>query len=564
MPLASSFAHWVEHLQLTQRLSPPEFPIVMNEQTARLTDINLMPTPISTVVTGPEWPTRKGPEARHFVREARHIHRHPIQDSWLTTGANIYQTWTLFKSNGLHSTLLPMPMRERLRPSALSSFPSACAVKQYSLFYDAAVAAAEVVHKILADTGFPTIEVAFVESVITRSARLLSFDPILDDVPELRKPFTSTLGLAIAPRRYPNIGGTAALYYHLDQDTKRVVLLTCAHVAHPLSVSPNKNIHQQNHSVSGVSRDTPQILERFYHFQSAQRKFSTLRDLQRHSKYSQRLQTLSNGSFDAAIEALKKDIEAFSHSVPRWKSILARLGDPVEGEDSDVTASRKRHTLRVEDALERINKAKALHNELTQHHGTPDQRIIGSVLHSESTQVSVKLNGFSQDWALIEIDDSKIDWPHFKGNKIYIGGDLLPGCMVNFCYPEDGLLQAYGVVEDAEFRNPQHLDIHNENCLLVVRNGMKTGTTFGRVNGLESFTRCDYGDNNTHHTFIEFTVYRYDHNHPSFSEPGMGTSSGSSPAAQALLEITYITPYWWIEQQIKAKFPQSSFYEVVQ
>ncbi|KAJ3968321.1 hypothetical protein EV361DRAFT_870938 [Lentinula raphanica] len=39
--------------------------------------------------------------------------------------------------------------------------------------------------------------------------------------------------------------------------------------------------HQQNYSVSGVSRDTPQILERFYHFQSDQRKFSTLRDLQR-------------------------------------------------------------------------------------------------------------------------------------------------------------------------------------------------------------------------------------------------------------------------------------------
>ncbi|KAJ3755446.1 hypothetical protein EV360DRAFT_72850 [Lentinula raphanica] len=44
-------------------------------------------------------------------------------------------------------------------------------------------------------------------------------------------------------------------------------------------------LHQQNYSVSGVSRDTPQILERFYHFQSAQRKFSTLRDLQRCSKW---------------------------------------------------------------------------------------------------------------------------------------------------------------------------------------------------------------------------------------------------------------------------------------
>ncbi|KAJ3777960.1 hypothetical protein FB446DRAFT_762108 [Lentinula raphanica] len=424
------------------------------ERFNRLTDFYGSGTPC-IFKTGPEWPTRKGPEARHFVQEARPIHRHPIQDI----------QWT------------------SLNPVA---YANAGEAKPFCPFV-LSIAAAEVVHKILADTGFPTIEVAFVESVATRSAKLLSFDPILNDVPQLWKPFTS------------NLGGTAALYYRLDQDTKRVVLLTCAHIL-----------------------------------------------------------ALSNGSFDAAIEALKKDIEAFSHSVPR-------LGEPVEGEDSDVTASRKRHTLRVEDALERINKAKALHNELTQHHGTPDQRIIGSVLHSESTQVSVKPNGFSQDWALIEIDDSKIDWPHLKGNKIYIGS-----------YPEDGLLQAYGVVEDAEFRNPQHLDIHNENCLLVVKNGMKTGTTFGRVNGLESFTRCDYGDNNTHHTFIEFAVYRYDHNHPSFSEPGdlgsivlardghiVGLLTGGAGLTTST-EITYITPYWWIEQQIKAKFSQSSFYEVVQ
>ncbi|KAJ3830676.1 hypothetical protein F5880DRAFT_1619918 [Lentinula raphanica] len=475
----------------------------MNEQTARLTDnypndytdFYGSGTPC-IFKTGPEWPTRKGPEARHFVREARHIHRHHIQDI----------QWT---------SLNPVAYANAGDAKAFCSFVLSIGVKQYSLFYDAAVAAAEVVHKILADTGFPTIEVAFVESVVTRSARLLSFDPILDDVPQLWKPFTS------------NLGGTAALYYRLDQDTKRVVLLTCAHVAHPLSVSPNENIGQ----------------------------------------IPDEILALSNGSFDAAIEALKKDIEAFSHSVPRWKSIFARLGEPVEGEDSDVTASRKRHTLRVEDALERINKAKALHNELTQHHGTPDQ---------QSTQVSVKPNGFSQDWALIEIDDSKIDWPHLKGNKIYIAGDLSPGWMADFCYPEDGLLQAYGVVEDAEFRNPQHLDIHNENCLLVVKNGMKTGTTFGRVNSLESFTHCDYGDNNTHHTFIEFAVYRYDHNHPSFSEPGdlgsiilardghiVGLLTGGAGLTTST-EITYITPYWWIEQQIKAKFPQSSFYEVVQ
>ncbi|KAJ3842808.1 hypothetical protein F5878DRAFT_657308 [Lentinula raphanica] len=504
----------------------------MNEQTARLTDnypndytdFYGSGTPC-IFKTGPEWPTRKGPEARHFVREARHIHRHHIQDI----------QWT---------SLNPVAYANAGDAKAFCSFVLSIGVKQYSLFYDAAVAAAEVVHKILADTGFPTIEVAFVESVVRVFSRSgipgpagqvpvstgqqqVTGQDVGGKIPAgqvtgmTRPGLVKTLGQSLLAlpgssrsipfsMMFPNCGSRSPAISVLpshpaDNDTKRVVLLTCAHVAHPLSVSPNENIGQ----------------------------------------IPDEILALSNGSFDAAIEALKKDIEAFSHSVPRWKSIFARLGEPVEGEDSDVTASRKRHTLRVEDALERINKAKALHNELTQHHGTPDQRI----------PVTFRLVG----------------WQIF-GDTMY----PQPIDRPNYSYPEDGLLQAYGVVEDAEFRNPQHLDIHNENCLLVVKNGMKTGTTFGRVNSLESFTHCDYGDNNTHHTFIEFAVYRYDHNHPSFSEPGdlgsiilardghiVGLLTGGAGLTTST-EITYITPYWWIEQQIKAKFPQSSFYEVVQ
>lgn len=72
---------------------------------------------------------------------------------------------------------------------------------------------------------------AFVESVVTRAVaagpKLPSFDPLLDDVPDLRKPFTSVLGLSIAPLKCPHFEGTAA------KDDKRTAILTCAHVARP-------------------------------------------------------------------------------------------------------------------------------------------------------------------------------------------------------------------------------------------------------------------------------------------------------------------------------------------
>jgi hypothetical protein len=142
-------------------------------------------------------------------------------------------------------------------------------------------------------------------------------------------------------------------------------------------------------------------------------------------------------------------------------------------------------------------------------------------------------------------------------------------------YPQDGLLQAYGVVQEDKIRDPQHLDIHGEKCLLVVKNGSTTGTTIGRANGLESFIRI-YDDYGIEHTSIEIAVLPYDKKHGKFSDAGDSGSivlarnggivgiltGGAGPTNET--DITYITPYWWIEQQIKAKYPDCFLYEVVQ
>jgi hypothetical protein len=130
-------------------------------------------------------------------------------------------------------------MPGRPSPSALS-----IGVKPHSLLYDAAVAAATVIKDI--EAGFPTIGVAFVESVFTRSVaagpKLLSFDPLLDDVPDLQRSFTAALGLSIAPLKYPHFEGTASLYFRLGKDDKRVAILTCAHIARPPPVYANTGV----------------------------------------------------------------------------------------------------------------------------------------------------------------------------------------------------------------------------------------------------------------------------------------------------------------------------------
>ncbi|EJC98230.1 uncharacterized protein FOMMEDRAFT_137152 [Fomitiporia mediterranea MF3/22] len=109
-------------------------------------------------------------------------------------------------------------------------------VKHKTLVFDNAVAAAITIKDILSQAGFPDIEVAFRESEVTHSAglKLLPFNPLVDPIPDFRKPFTPTLGLSITPFKTPYYEGTGALYFRLSRDDDRVVLLTAAHVARPL------------------------------------------------------------------------------------------------------------------------------------------------------------------------------------------------------------------------------------------------------------------------------------------------------------------------------------------
>lgn len=149
-----------------------------------------------------------------------------------------------------------------------------------------------------------------------------------------------------------------------------------------------------------------------------------------------------------------------------------------------------------------------------------------------------------------------------------------PADQSNYQYPPDGLLQAYDVVLDDEIRNPQVLDVHGEKCLLLVKNGSTTGTTVGRVNGLESFTRT-YEEHGIEQTSIEIAVLAYDKTHGKFSDPGnsgsivlsrdgriVGILTGGAGRTDET-DITYLTPYWWIEEEIKAKYPDCFLYQVV-
>ena len=108
-------------------------------------------------------------------------------------------------------------------------------------------------------------------------------------------------------------------------------------------------------------------------------------------------------------------------SIEVWSEVLTRLGDPVEGENENITEKRMEHVDLIVKAKKEMEKANGLHSEVTKHRTIPEQRVVGFVLHSEKIEVEVEPYNFTKDWALVEIYRDVIDWQAFRGNKIYLG-----------------------------------------------------------------------------------------------------------------------------------------------
>ncbi|KAG0634813.1 hypothetical protein HOY80DRAFT_1012275 [Tuber brumale] len=475
--------------------------------------------------SGPVWPVREGPEAQRYICEAPPVYGHPIANDWLKIGTDIYQA--LDALDVKWTSIDPVAFANAGEKKPFCSLLMWIGVKHETLAFEAAVTAAGAVEGILRQAGFPKIEVAFRDS----SPSTPSFDPIS----EFRKAFAPTLGLSIAPLTTPYYEGTGALYFRLGRDDDRVALLTTAHVARPPPQFANTGMSRK-----GTSQPREEIV------------------------------ALGTMGCQNATNAMMATIGNPARSVAVWKKVIKRLGEPVDGENEAVTARRLEIQGEVEKAAKMIDSLNKLHDEVTKPVANLDQRVIGCVVHAEPIVISDGPHRFTCDWAFVYIG-SKLS-PSDFGKFMF----PQPEDQADYEYPDDGLLQAFDVVKDHKIRQPHHLDVHCEkvpmfassqylpvsstircqfhfdltgpDCasagylqaglaacerwkvLMVVKNGLTTGTTIGRVNGLDSFTRVcsQYGI--------------------------MGTSIET--------DMTYWTPYWWLEERVKKAFPGGFLYEV--
>jgi len=347
---------------------------------AAFTDFYGLPSnPRCVFKTGDAWPVRTGPEAQRILREVRPVCDHPMQDRWLEIGQLIHEH--LDSRDVKWSSIDPVRFAEAGKEDVsvlylwIGVIPGTLAAKE----------AAEDCNDILAREGFPDVEVAFRESVVTQSVgpKLLSFDPSVDPVPELRSPFTPTLGIQIAPLKTPYFEGTGAVYLRESGQSDRVFLLTARHVARPPA-----------HRNQPLSR--------------------------KHSNQArEEIVVLGTNAYTDAINRMMSTIGRELLSIKTWKEEIGRLGPVVEGEAPNRSRARKDYGDLVEKAKRRTEDVNEIHDEVTKHWTAPIQRVIGHVVHA-AIAVDEGPKHFTQDWALTKMETYRHNCPGQQGLCRYV------------------------------------------------------------------------------------------------------------------------------------------------
>jgi hypothetical protein len=178
-----------------------------------------------------------------IVRECHTVCRPDVETVWAST---LVQITAYLKSVGvMYNCIDPFAWANEGDEKPFCDFLLTIGVVPESLTFDHAVATAAGVKKILAAAAsLPEVEVAFIETTVKRSVRgptLLSCDPVNDDVPKHRKPFSALLGLPIAPLETPYYDGTGAVYVELGGSGPTRVVSSYSRVP-TLSTRPHSSL----------------------------------------------------------------------------------------------------------------------------------------------------------------------------------------------------------------------------------------------------------------------------------------------------------------------------------
>ena len=404
--------------------------------------------------------------------------------------------------------------------------------------------------EILREYDIVEVEVEIRESVVTYSAgpKLLTSVYSSDPTVEAREPLTTTLGLTISALSTPWVEGTGAFFITDGRRPERLLLVTTRHAI--FAPEKDKNDH-------------------FEYRDGGQCRYDVT--------------VFGDAGFNKYIESIQGKIEGKEYDAEYQERCI----EAAEEED-DLAAEKRRDELAVEKRRYELNKRKLdktrkakkkpdeFYEEVSTQWTTRESRIIGRVILSPPISVGVGSEGYTEDWAVIEIDASKVDASNFKGNTINLTGIQLgefirkvypnysSGGSDPFPYPFNGLLELKGTIPDEEMRKLTTFDKKGDPCLMVIKRGSTTGLTIGRANDVYSCARDCSNDGDTKIS-KEWTILSFDSKPGTFSKKGdlgsiivdgsgrIGGLLAGGAGAASFPDLAYTTPINFLLKRMQEK-----------
>ena len=511
--------------------------------------------------TGPAWP--KSMDSYPLRRELRPISNHPIQPAWdgilADTGAYLERVGKTF------TAVMALGFANVKAKTAFCPLVVTVCVEPETIDFEVAKSVAEHVKiNILAKAGFDDIEVAIWEFETFLSGagpELRSSNPMLNwPVTEFRHPFTSTLGIAIAPSKQTGYEGSLGMFMTRG-DGSELLAITAAHVARPPPLFPDNK---------GLSEKLAE-------------------------KRHEEIVVLGNEAYRLAVKRIETEIGKLlqdrKKEEERTEYLRGRLESGEEDEDGTIASAIGVAERTRENGMDVtvIKTLDLLHSNVTKYMSISDNRCIGHVLFADP--IGVSSDGYTNDWAALKISKDAFG-KDFQGNKIYIGkfnsyyyavyayfnthtGDKLNETTYMECmyphvadregyeYPRDELLPLRGVVPESELLSFKQLNANGDPSLAVVQNGRTMGTTMGWVSNLKSLVR-HFDHSGLNFWSCELTIIGA---RGAFSAKGDSGSiiadrggrivallTGGGGSSNAT-EVTFATPYCQLEKRIKEVMP---------
>ncbi|KAF9483415.1 hypothetical protein BDN70DRAFT_771829, partial [Pholiota conissans] len=396
---------------------------------------------------------------------------------------------------------------------------------------------------LLEENGITDVDVEIRESIVSHSAgvgpALLNHSRLSDEsMIKVQDRFTALLGVGICAQSTPWVQGTGGFFILEGTNTEKLLLVTARHVVFPPDRYKNELFTQ---------KDSSQL---------------------RHN-----VMLLGDMAFNAYLGSIKSEIRHREYMVETYERHLKELAEKDAPKVKvDDTLSSLEHAKNV---VKRLN---IFHDDVQTNWATPESRILGHVILSPPISVGgssgCPVEGYTEDWAVIEIDASKLKPRNFEGNTIDLCTRISPVDLIRMIdpnwssgslfYPLDGLLRLKGTISDAEMRKPPESDDY---CLMVIKRGTATDLTVGRSNNICSYTR-NYFDGEEVQTSKQWAILQHNQKtREAFSAKGdsgsavvdkqgriggLLTSGARDPhSSDTDFDITYATPINFLLKRLK-------------